>query len=111
MAKVAKTVVIAAGQSLSAALDCTLGNLAMIAVPIDWVGAAVSFQVSADNITYFDLFEKPVPEEVTLQVIPGGAVLFDPDLSASVMWLKIRSGTRSKPYAQSAARTIAVVLD
>ena len=110
MAKVAKTVVIAAGQSLSAALDCTLGNLSMIAVPLGWVNPSVSFQVSADNVTYFDLFYKPVPEEVVLQVIPGGAVLFDPDLSGSVMWMKIRSGTRTKPFIQPAARTIAVVL-
>ena len=110
MAKVAKTVVIAAGQSLSPSIDCTVGNLAMIGIPVGWVGSDVSFQVSGDNVTFFDLFYKVGAAEATIQVVPGTAMLFDQDLSSSVIYLKIRSGTRIKPFIQTAARTIAVTL-
>lgn len=107
---VAKPATIAAGQSLSAAIDCSTGAPVFLHMPPDWTSARLSFQVSPDNTDYDDLFDASA-REITVNVLPGTAMRLDSELWAPVTWLKIRSGGRDQPIPQAVNRTISVVID
>ena len=51
------------------------------------------------------------PFEVTVPVIPGSALLLPPDVGFIIGWLKVRSGTRTKPVNQAATRKFTLVFD
>lgn len=104
------TVSIAAGQSLSDAVD--LGPFALVAIETDanWTMAAISFQWSSDGTTWVDPVNVAgVPVE-TASVAASKAVLLDPADFASFRWLKVRSGTASSPVAQSSDTTLTLVI-
>lgn len=103
------TVNIPRDQSLSGVANCTTGNILRLMMPSDWTDAKLSFQVSSDNVTFADLFDRH-GEEVTAVVIAGTAIVVLPDPTLSFAYVKIRSGTRELPVKQPAMRAIGIVL-
>jgi hypothetical protein len=98
---------IAAGTSLSNAIDCRNGQIIRFIMPQAWDPARLTFQVSNDNLTFHDLFDTE-GHEVSVFVIPNTSVLLkDP---RNINWVKLRSGTRTAPVVQSASRTITIVV-
>jgi hypothetical protein len=113
MPKNAIQVTIAAGQSLSSVADLTSVNLAVIEVPMQVDGGPsnrlnLSFQISDDNITYYDLLDQS-SAEVLRTVMPSCGILIDPALTQAAIYLKIRAGSRTQPVMQSADRLFRLV--
>jgi hypothetical protein len=102
--------VIAAGDSVSAAIDCTAGNITRITMPGDWTVGVLSFQASSDGILYNDLFHSD-GREITFEVIPGTAVLVPADFAQAFAFLKFRSGSRQHPIPQQMLREFSIALD
>ncbi|MBR0882475.1 hypothetical protein ABIF65_004133 [Bradyrhizobium japonicum] len=103
--------VIAAGESVSDAIDVTMGRIVRITMPADWLNAALTFQVSSDGAFFNDLFDSS-GHEVTFIVQPGVGVVVLSENSVSFGFVKFRSGTRESPVPQPAQREFAVaVLD
>jgi hypothetical protein len=100
---------IPANASLSGAFNCTTGTVARIVMPNNWVNAPISFQVSLDNVTYYDLFDS-AGREVLFQVQPGVAVTVLEERSISFAYVKIRSGSRDKPVVQPLLSTFNLVV-
>ena len=98
-------VVILGGQSLSAAIDCTNANVLNVAIG-EWEPVAqLSFQISADNLTYYNLFWEN-GQEIVMTVWPNTAYVLTGAWRESIRWLKIRSGTSKGPVNQTETRTI-----
>jgi hypothetical protein len=117
--KVVSGAIIAAGESLSNAVDCTgCTRLVRIIAPDDWTGGApLSFQLSPDNSTYHDLYHVVMPgvayntyEVVVPNPRPGSTLTLPIDLGQDVAWLKVRSGTHAAPVVQEADREFSFVL-
>ena len=106
---VTKTATISAGQSLSAAIDCTAGAPVFLHMPTDWTSARISFQVSPDGTNYNDLFGTDA-REIQFNAVAGTSSRLDP-MWEPVTWLKIRSGGRDNPVPQEADRTITITVD
>lgn len=93
------SVTILAGESLSGAAALTgSGALAMVLTPSNWTGACLGFQLSDDNVAFFDLFDQG--GEVLLPAPAGAAIPVDPALSAP--YLRLRAGSRDNPSTQAA---------
>jgi hypothetical protein len=102
---------IAAGQSLSDVVDCTTGTLIRIHMPVDWTaGAVLTFQSSADNTVFRDLFDH-MGNEHTMNVVKGVAVLVPIERYRRLAYLKFRSGPRAAPLVQAQQRRFGLVLD
>lgn len=106
--------VIAEGESLSSVVDCTAANtgagIVAIIFPSDWTSAGgVTFQVSADNIDYYDFYDRD-GKEITIAAKPGGAIHIGSEVARALRYIKLRSGTKAKPVAQKADRTFQIVL-
>src|SRR5262245_6920364 len=96
--------VISAGDDLSSTVDCG-GALVGLIFPSAWNSSAgVSFQISADNIDYYNL-HKVDGKEFMMAVKPGGAASIAADVARGIRFLKIRSGPVEKTVAQNADRT------
>src|SRR5262245_9476107 len=97
---------IAAGQSLSASFDCTNGTLLTIMMPFNWTPANISFQVSTDNVAYYDVVDEYGKEGLWTAVagtcLPIGSTTSWQGASASWkgMYMKIRSGSKDRPVIQ-----------
>jgi hypothetical protein len=104
------SVVIAAGESLSSSIDLTDSVAVMVITPLDWSPANITFQVSMDNITFYDFFETN-GDELLRAIKPGAALLVDPLVTKYVNYLKIRSGPRNNPVPQQNDRIIQFVTE
>lgn len=104
------TVTIAAGGSLSNAIDLATQRLAGIAIPAAWTAANLTFQASTDGITFNDLYDW-LGGEYTVQV-GGPARHLQLPLAdfLGLRHLKIRSGIAAAPVAQAASRTLTLVV-
>jgi hypothetical protein len=118
MALTALPLTISAGQSMSAPLEVGVNLGAVrIGMPSAWTGAAITFQISLDGVTYLDLHHAAQTHEglwVSYEtgiasVIPGSILLLPPGAGDHIGWLKLRSGTRSRPVAQEADRVFQIV--
>lgn len=98
------TATIASGASLSGAVDLGEAKLGAIVMPASWTSAALTFQVSFDGTTYYDLHE--FGSEVSVTVTAGKAHRLAMSDWLAVRWLKVRSGSSASPVAQGADRTI-----
>ena len=101
------TATIPAGEAISNAVDCTGGYIIKIATPPDWYRSPVTFQISNDNVTFFDAFLQN-GEEIQFVIEANAVIICVKQLSG---WIKLRSGTRERPLAQPAARDFIVVVD
>ena len=103
------TITISAGQSLSNPADLTTGSIALIITPPDWNPANVSFQISEDNVTFYDLFDSN-GAEIIRAIRPNTAIAFDLSLTQAAPYFKMRSGHRDIPIAQAADRVFTLIL-
>src|SRR5262245_40482065 len=102
--------VIQAGQSLSAALDVSAGQIMRIIMPPAWDGANLTFQSSPDGVTFYDL-RGVNGQELTLAVVPGSVVALSSVTDYLKEWhIKIRSGSAAAPVVQSAIRNFKTVM-
>jgi len=104
--------IIAAGESLSAGIDCTGGNILRLTMPAGWDNANITFQISSDGNGYNDLYNTD-GEEVTLPVRLGAAVVLGQfgDYLKAIAFIKIRSGTKSHPVVQTEQRDFAIAIE
>jgi hypothetical protein len=103
------TITIPAGQAVSGTLDLTNGSMMSISAPADWTPANVSFLLSADNVTFDNLYDG-AGVEIIKPMGPGRAIIIDPSLTVGAIYMKIRSGPASNPVLQAADRTFTVVI-
>jgi len=90
---------IAAGQSLSAVVDGTTGEMLAITIPINWTPANLSFQVSADGNNYYDVVDD-FGKEITRTAVAGTALTLGMESQWKGMHIKLRSGSRDWPVKQ-----------
>lgn len=118
MANTAKTltttVTIADSASLSGAANFTgLPGAALcgIIVPSTWTTAVLSFAASADNSTFYPVYNASGAEVVTGSITGGTAVwvALDPSDFAGIPYLKVRSGTSGTAVNQSGGDTLTLV--
>lgn len=98
---IARAVTIPAGATgLSPAIELGEYHLGRIDVPANWLAAGLSVQVSADNVTYYEMYDAAG----ALYSLPVGASrgqLVTVNDFLSVRWLKLRSGTLALPVNQT----------
>lgn len=108
MAKSGAAIVsIANGASLSGVVDLGDGAVAGIIMPAAWTAASLTFQVSRDGTTFYDLYSGATEYSVT-----GVADVYqalDPNIFRGVRYVKVRSGASAAAVAQGAARTAYLV--
>jgi len=104
--------IIAAGEALSDGLDCRAGAIVRLTMPAGWSPANLSFQISSDGGGYNDLVDFD-GREIVMPVVPGTAVvvgMLDQYLRA-VAFLKIRSGSRTRPVPQPVQRDFSIAIE
>lgn len=104
---------IAAGDSLSAALDVTSGVVVALTIPPNWSSANLTFQLSADGNVFSDVVDN---NAVILQMParPGSMLVLTPDATQMLNaagFLKIRSGSPDHPVVQPANTQFAVTVN
>jgi len=92
------TATIAAGAALSQAMYLGHGVLVGIQMPAAWDAANLSFQASADGITYQDVYDFQ-GAEVVVQAAAARFVTIDEFQGAP--WIKVRSGTTGSHVNQT----------
>jgi hypothetical protein len=93
---------------LSTAQD--VQGLAPIAIlmPDGWTAADLSFQKSADNIAFRNVYDQD-GAEVVVKATTSAWVDLLPAEFPGVLYLKLRSGTLATAVQQAAARTVTLV--
>lgn len=103
------TASIPAAGSITPAIDVGSYRLARVQIPATWTAAPLTFQMSADGVTYGDLFDA-TGTEYTAQVAAGRAVLLPLIDFIGARFIKIRSGPTAAPVAQAAQRDLVLQL-
>ena len=96
------------GASLSGAVDLGGRKLAAIDMPAAWTAANITFQASADGITYDDLYDNST--ERSLTVAASRYLMQNIGDWVGLRYLKIRSGTSGTPVNQGASRIITLLV-
>ena len=94
---------------MSSTLDLVAGSLAQLLSPNDWTPANITLQVSADALTFADLYDE-TGAEVVRAMGAGRAVAIDPVLTSAALYLRLRSGSSTHPVVQDADRTFVCVM-
>lgn len=104
------TATITNGTSLSTGIDLGTARLSRIVIPAAWTAANITFQASADGVTYADLYDAS-GTEYTITV--GGAsrsIIVPLADFVGIRYVKVRSGTTGSPVNQGADRALTLVL-
>jgi hypothetical protein len=104
-------VTIKVGTALSTAVDCAPGRPIRIIMPTAWTPAVLTFQMSNDNINFFDLFDHRGKEVVIVCDGYSRSHALPPGSGPGVNYVKLRSGYAAKPVTQAADRVFSVLLD
>lgn len=96
------------GASLSAGVQVGAGRIIGIQLPT-FTSASLSFQGSADGVTYGELVDS-ANAAVAFPASTGGQFIQIPLGIAIPPWIKVRSGTSGTPVNQAADRVISLVL-
>lgn len=102
-----KVLTIANGTSLSPAIDLADDRLHTIMMPAAWTAANLTFQVSADGVSFIDLFN--AAGEVVVTAAAARALALDQAMFPAFRHVKIRSGTAGVPVNQVAARDLTLL--
>lgn len=102
------TTTILSGTSLSPAVDLGGMTLGVIEVPASFEGASLTFQVSADGTTFFNLF-KSDGTEYSVTVAASRAYELPIADFADIRYIKIRSGTSGAPTNTGADRVLGLI--
>lgn len=100
---------IASGASLSGPVASDDGAPVVLVIPGAWTPASVTFQCSADNAAYADLYDQ-FGTEYTVTAAASRAIILPAADFAGCRSIKVRSGTSAAPVAQAAARALTLVL-
>lgn len=104
------TTTIANGASVSAVVTLQRRPILTILVPSDWDDAALTFQVSQDGQTYYELLDED-GAYVSLTVAAGRFIRVDnPDQWSGFQYMKVRSGTFAVPVVQTPAKTLTLTV-
>ncbi len=106
-----KTVTIASGTALTAAINLADRRPCRIEMPAAWTAAALTFQVSSDGVTFRDFYDQSGNEYSisAAAALINRAILMTINGWIGVQYLKIRSGTSSAPVNQAAQRDLTLV--
>ncbi len=86
------TVTIASSATTSGSIDLSgLGLIAMI-MPAAFTGTTVTFQMSLDDVTYYDIYNTS-NTVISATVTQGRAYMFVPGDFVGVRYLKVKSGS------------------
>jgi len=104
---------IAAGQSLSGAINLGAERARGIVMPGVWTAAVITFQVSVDGTNFLELLD-PRPtigysSSAGYTVAVSQYVVLDPVIFDGVNIIKIRSGTSGSPVNQIAQAVLNIV--
>lgn len=100
---------IANGASLSGAVQIDPDTVPVaIQMPAAWTAAALTFQGSADGVTYGDLYDGGT--ELNIATAANRLVHLDWTKFVGLRYLKIRSGTSGTPVNQGADRALKIIL-
>ena len=104
------TATILAGESLSNAVD--LGTLQLVAIipPAAWTPAMLTFQLSADNITFHKVAAPRSTDLFTMPCVPDYWIPFASQDFPHGVFLRIHSGHPFVPVAQAADRVFTLVM-
>jgi hypothetical protein len=101
---------IAAGGSLSAAVRLPPGHyLSAIVMPATWTAAVITFQASADGVTYNDVHDI-AGTEIAVTTAAGRMIVLPPTDWYPVPFIRIRSGTSAVPVNQLAERLLGLLV-
>lgn len=103
-----QSVTIANGASLSAAVSLGSGRLTALLLPAAWTAASLTFDVSADGVTFAKLTDQ-FGAEVAYTVVAGAMMGIDPTIFMGFVAIKLRSGPAAAPVNQGADRAFSVV--
>jgi hypothetical protein len=106
----AVSVTIGAGASLSTAVDLGGMVLTRILLPSGWDAADITFQESADNSTFYNLYNGSADTEYTIQGAASRSVIIPPADILGLAWLKVRSGTSGAAVNQVDAVTLTLIV-
>lgn len=103
---------ILAGQSLSAPIDCRSGTPLLLFIPVQWTSARISYLLSQDGVTFFNLYDRNA-KEIAVNVQAGTVVRLNPEWTDEALgcWLKIRSGSADMATVQAADRTFTLLIN
>lgn len=99
---------IAAGASLSDAVDLAGLSVIGLTMPAAWTAAAITVQVSYDGVTYVNLHDKAGTEYSITTAASRHVILPKADFE-SVRHIKLRSGTAGAAVVQVAQAVIKIV--
>jgi hypothetical protein len=101
-------VTIAAGGSMSTSGNLTTFAATAMIIPPNWTEANASFQVSDDNITFYNLLDAH-GHEFLVPAVAGGCVNMDPSLTDGALYVQVRSGSTQNPVPQVSDCTIKLI--
>jgi hypothetical protein len=103
---------IAAGETLSDAIDISAGAMVRLTMPAAWTDASLTFQISSDGLFFNNLYNYQ-GEEVEIPVHPGTGIIFPRDFLVGVAFLRFRSGNvgREVPQPEQREFSVAVLSD
>jgi len=105
---VAMTVTIAAGESLSAAVQVD-GKFGALILPAGWTAAPLTFVGSFDGVTYAAIYDGAVERTIAqADAVAGRLIALDPADWLAIKHIKIRSGTAAAPVVQVAERVVSL---
>lgn len=102
-----KSVAIASGQSLSAAVAIGSGVPVAIQMPAAWTAASLTFQASHDGVTFGNVINAGSELEVTAAASQW--VALDATPFAGARFCKVRSGTSGTPVNQAGDRVLTLI--
>lgn len=83
--------------------------LVAIQMPATWVAANLTFQAGeTQSGTFYNVYAAD-GTEVVVTASTSRWIILDPADFASVVWIKVRSGTAATPVDQTATRTINLI--
>ncbi len=95
---------IANGASLSASFNLNGRVLCGVYMPAAWTAAGLTFQVSHDGTTWYNVQSATAEYSATATV--DQYIALDPVIFYGAAFLKVRSGTAGSAVNQGAARTL-----
>jgi hypothetical protein len=104
---------IEAGESLSEGINVSAGRVVRITLPgpEEWEQADLTFQLSTDGNHYNDIFDDDGNEITVIGAPHWCSIVLTPRVNLeTIVWLKIRSGTRDAPVVQPATCKMALTI-
>lgn len=102
------TATILNGNSTSDTQNIKGYTLVALLIPAAWTSATITFQVSYDGVTFYNLYQAD-GTEYTLTVAASQAIVLPPSDFVSIDYIIIRSGTSGSPVTQGADRALTLI--